>query len=512
MSAAGSAQVWPESGAPGDQTSGQGRTRWLRFWRLRAPRPRLWVRLWAAYAALCLVGISCLMIASGALIDTQNYFTSYTEQNIADRFNEDAPLLRAALALPKNDRAHSVEAAAATIASNLLELQVRTDFDGKFLITSVSDPRVRVTVFGADGEAITQAAYTSGGVGPHNPRRMSVLYPIEATDGRRLGEAQVDYAARYNLMKTLRGKAAWAIAMSPITAVTSIIIGLMCGLAAAHYVTSRLRRIDAVTSKWRLGDFSERITLASGDELETHAERLNAMAMELQTFLTLKQAVGVAEERNRIARDLHDTVKQKLFALGLQLAVVRAKSSEQETQPISGRADDAGNAFAANISEAEAITREAQRDVLEIITQLRPATDASADLIGQIRPMIDDYERRFDVKISLSGGEGMVAAPHAEINLVRIIQEAIANAIRHGRARLIQISFRRVADAWSLKVEDDGVGFDPQTTHKGLGIQSIEQRANELPAGRARYSASHNGGATLTVSWSGGPEDGYSNQ
>ncbi len=492
MGAATLDQIWAE--APTEGAAGAKR--------LRLPPAKLWLRLWAAYAALCFAGISALMIASGTLIDAQNYFASYTERTIADRFEAHAPLLRAAIALPEAERSHSVEAAAATIAANLLDLQVTTDLNGRFLLTAVSDPRVRVEVYGLSGEMLTQAAYTAGGEGAANPRRIRAVFPIAATDGRALGEARVDYAARYDFWKNVTGKAAWAVAMWPITAITSIVIGLTCGVVSARYVTSRLRRVDAVAARWRMGDFSKRISLASGDELEAHAERLNEMARELQTHLDLKQAVAVADERNRIARDLHDTVKQKLFALGLQIAAIDAKA--RSISKADGPRDDV---FGDNIAEAEAITREAQRDLVEIITQLRPTGENNADLPARIAPIADDYMRRFDVAISVSGGDGLKAGPRAEVNLIRIIQEAIANAIRHGGARNIRIAFDRTGPRRRLTVADDGAGFDPQTIKKGLGIQSIEHRAGELPAGRAAYASRAGAGATLNVSWREGLAD-----
>ena len=447
--------------------------------------PRLWLRLWFAYTALCSLGMSALMVLSSTTIDAQNFVQTYTAENLARALAAEADALMTA-----EGGAPSAEALSA-ILLRLKELQSPNENQLKFELNMVSQPEAAIRIRDADGRLLAQnqsagfpgALASAGGISAEVSR-------MTPSGARTLAATVI---APHNLPMNISAKVEWVVSMAPITLLTSAIIGLVCGLVSARYVTWRLDLIDSATAQWRLGNFSRLIDIDSGDELETHARRLNAMASELETHLNLKQAVAVSDERNRIARELHDTVKQNLFALGLQLAVLRNKLDDTGTQ--------GDGSHEANLAEAENITREAQQDLMEIINQLRPTRDDAETLGALVTKAAEGYARRLPVNISVRTETDFKVPPKTEFNLLRIMQEAVSNAVRHGGATAIEISLKRPHDTAELIVADNGSGFDVAGAAKGLGLQSVEQRVDELPGGRFAISSSPGEGAALTVNW-----------
>ena len=205
-------------------------------------------------------------------------------------------------------------------------------------------------------------------------------------------------------------------------------------------------------------------------------------------FLSFHQKMAVGDERSRVARELHDTVKQKLFALGLQLAVAKSKPGVME-------------AAGEHIREAETIIREARHDLMEIITQLRPAGGSDSSLYERIAVIIDDFKRRFNVMIEVVRTEGANHTTQTEHHVLRIVQEALMNAVRHGKANKISIASHIDQDMTMLVISDNGVGFDTNKKTGGFGITSMRDRMRELPYGRFEISSKPGAGTQLTISW-----------
>lgn len=246
--------------------------------------------------------------------------------------------------------------------------------------------------------------------------------------------------------------------------------------------------MNEVTENWRQGNFEARIALPSDDVLIRHSQYLNDMAQDLEMYLSLKQNLAVSDERNRVARELHDTVKQKLFALGLQLATAKSKPAVMESAQ-------------EHILEAEAITREAQHDLMEIITQLRPAETSNISFYERIGMIAGDFQRRFDVNIELNHSEPILLNTHAERHLLRIVQESLLNAVRHGKATQIVIASSADQGVVKLTITDNGNGFDPDKKTDGFGLISMRDRVRDLPHGVFEIKSALGLGTQITLLW-----------
>lgn len=176
-------------------------------------------------------------------------------------------------------------------------------------------------------------------------------------------------------------------------------------------------------------------------------------------------------ERQRIARDLHDGVGQGLSALKMALAGARA------------RVGDATGGSA--IDQAVAIADELMTEVREIARALRPPQLDDLGLVAALRWHVDRSVRASGLASRFIGNLGEARLPgEIEVAAFRIAQEAISNAVQHGHAHAVTILLSRHDRTLELRVEDDGIGFDPQQRladgRHHLGLIGMRERIQAL--------------------------------
>ena len=361
-----------------------------------------------------------------------------------------------------------------------------TDRHGRlFLSDPVIFPLEMETTLAGTGSAISEKSNSSW-VTKSNHIRIDANITNNSDDV--IGYIRVLYIAEYSFLTQIRSTLGFLLHVFDYVFFISMPIGIACGLMASRYVTKQLQRMNEVTERWRQGDFGARIALPNDDVLIRHSQHLNEMAQDMEMYLSLKQHLAVSNERNRVARELHDTVKQKLFALGLQLATAKSKPKVME-------------AAREHILEAETITREAQRDLMEIITQLHPTETSEAAFRDRIGSIAGDFRRRFGVSIELSHFVSTCLDAGAQHQVLRIVQEALMNAVRHGKASRIAIAGMTDRDTAKLTIADNGNGFDTGRKTQGFGITSMRDRVRDLPCGTFDITSTEGVGTQVTLSW-----------
>ena len=194
-----------------------------------------------------------------------------------------------------------------------------------------------------------------------------------------------------------------------------------------------------------------------------------------EQMLVIRQKLrhgAVLEERNRIARELHDTLEQELAGITMQLDL--AADCFQQAPRIAREALDA----ARDMSRHSMV--EARRSVWDLRCQLLEDGDLVSAISQIVEPLAARASATIDVHIQGTPGRfpGQV-----EINLLRITQEAVANALKHGRARRIRIELDfAAAESIRLTVKDDGSGFSPsQALRSGhFGLLDMRERAQSM--------------------------------
>ncbi len=198
-------------------------------------------------------------------------------------------------------------------------------------------------------------------------------------------------------------------------------------------------------------------------------------------------------ERDRIARELHDSLAQVLGVIHLQLRALETRAK-----------DEASHVMAAELSDIAETADEAYRDVREAILGLRETVREDGGLEGSLREYLRKYSRQTGIAATFaSEGEARgVLSPRAEVQLLRVVQEALTNTRKHSHASRVNVTMDCTGQVATLTIEDDGVGFDPSTVARsmegGFGLASMRERVEQI-GGRIDVHTAPNEGTTIRV-------------
>lgn len=212
---------------------------------------------------------------------------------------------------------------------------------------------------------------------------------------------------------------------------------------------------------------------ADGSLLATLAD-MAAIALTTGRLKEAEQQLTIVAERDRIARELHDSLAQVLGHIHLRL------------RGLETRLDGAAPIIGAELSDLADVADEAYRDVREAILGLRETISSDTGLEGALREYIAKYSRQTGIKTTFTCEERARRAlpPRAEIQLLRVVQEALTNVRKHAGATHVSVRMRCPEGAPVLEVEDDGSGFDPSrigaSFSGGFGLTSMRERVEQV--------------------------------
>jgi signal transduction histidine kinase len=214
-----------------------------------------------------------------------------------------------------------------------------------------------------------------------------------------------------------------------------------------------------------------------------------AVAMENARLYERSRELSIVEERNRLARDLHDSLVQKLFGI-----VLAAQSAGTLLERDSGAARQ-------QVERLQGLAQEAVVELRSLVFQLRPAEIETEGLGAALRKHVELLGRahRAAISVELTGAPRL--RPGVDDEVFRIAQESLQNALRHARAEHIELSLDERPGGLRLTVADDGVGFDPEEAglrSRSLGLTSMEERARALGA-RLRIDSAPGRGTTIAL-------------
>jgi two-component system, NarL family, sensor histidine kinase LiaS len=469
---------------------------------------RLWCQLAISYTLLTFCAMALLIVILYGIDDYKDFHEAIALERVEEQVISE--YLTVAQAIQDTNTALWMEKAGNNIRKKLTSMDYSSKGNSVYRITNSSRPEVYIQISDKNDQVLVSnptplPARVAEEFAQHkdpNLPQISVTHlkedgpiwvsmPIKNDNDDIIGRLRILYIAEFNLWIQFQSIIDFMLYTWGYVFLLSVPIGIVCGLVASRYVTKQLQRMNEVTESWRRGNFEPRIALPSDDVLTRHSQHLNDMAQDLEMYFNLKQNLAVSDERNRVARELHDTVKQKLFALGLQLATAKSKPPVME-------------AAGEHILEAETITREAQHDLMEIITQLRPAGTSDTSFFERIGMIADDFRRRFGVSIEFSRFDPAQLNTHAEHHVLRIVQEAFMNAVRHGKASKILIENKLDQDSVVITISDNGSGFNPDKKTGGFGITSMRDRVRDLPHGFFDIKSTAGAGTKITLSWKNG--------
>jgi two-component system sensor histidine kinase UhpB len=204
-------------------------------------------------------------------------------------------------------------------------------------------------------------------------------------------------------------------------------------------------------------------------------ERRQAEAERARTELLSRLVFAQEDERRRIAREMHDQFGEQLTALSRGIdAIKQACSGSPELVP--------------HVASLEKISRQLDRDVDQLVWQLRPTALDDLGLRAALANYVQDWSRRVNIQAELhvSGLVDDRLAPDIETTLYRVAQEALTNAAKHSQATRVDVILERQGDAVLLIVEDDGIGFEAsekkEPSGDGFGLLGMQERASLVGA------------------------------
>ncbi len=251
-------------------------------------------------------------------------------------------------------------------------------------------------------------------------------------------------------------------------------------------IVARGRVIGAfyLTDKQDGGSFSaedeDRITL-----LAAHA----AVAIENAALFEASRTMVLAEERDRMARELHDAMNQSLFGLTL---TSRAAAAHLTSDP--GRAAD-------ELEEVQGLARQAMAQLREVVTGMRTSDLRRDGLVAAIRSDVALLDRVHNAAVSFQFSGDLRVDDVVEHEIYRVVQEALTNALRHAEADEVLVRLTAGSDATVVEISDDGSGFDPTTEgirSRRLGLTSMEERATAV-GGTIEIDSSPGTGTTVRL-------------
>ena len=195
--------------------------------------------------------------------------------------------------------------------------------------------------------------------------------------------------------------------------------------------------------------------------------------------------LAVVEDRERIARDLHDAIIQDLFAVGLSLQAQSQKVTVPEVSRV--------------IADTVERLDDAIASLRRFIFDLQPPIWSQRDLRAEVTEMIGQLSAPYEVSTEVTF-EGRLDAldPGAVDDALQLVSEALSNSLRHAAADLVQVEIRRDREELLLIISDEGQGFDPGTPTEGMGLDNIQRRA-ERTGGEATVVSTPGTGTTVRI-------------
>ncbi|WP_426503203.1 ATP-binding protein [Dactylosporangium sp. McL0621] len=267
-------------------------------------------------------------------------------------------------------------------------------------------------------------------------------------------------------------------------------VGALFGLLSTGRLIRRIQRLSDGTAAMAGGDLRARIPVSGGDEVGRLEEAFNTMAERLDAALAEQRAAAGAQarraERGRIARELHDSISQDLFSVSLVAGGLRKALSPGSVPQ----------------EQAESMERSLARTMREmraLLLELRPVQLEDAGLGAALEELCRAYELRLAIPVT-AVLEPVALDAAAEHAVLRVVQEALGNAVRHGEPAAIEVRLAAGDGGVEVTVRDDGRGFDPGGAgdRHGMGLELMRERLDEV-GGAVEIDSGPGRGTTVRV-------------
>lgn len=274
-----------------------------------------------------------------------------------------------------------------------------------------------------------------------------------------IGSFSVIILQAVGILDIFRLRGVWGV-----VSLAAVGIGLAISTLYQYYMNSRLKAaIKKLAQQKR--QYSP-ITFTNGEAEEATAE---AEDEEERLWREQVRFNAVIEERQRLARELHDAVSQQLFAISMTATAV-GRTIELDVQKARRQ-----------VQLIEEMASVAQSEMRALLLHLRPAHLDDKSLGHAITTLVSELQQKIPMQIEMDVDHTLVMRQENEDHLFRIAQEALSNSLRHAKAEHMLIKLYKLEQNIHLVIQDDGVGFDVKKRKQGsYGLLTMEERVIEL--------------------------------
>lgn len=278
--------------------------------------------------------------------------------------------------------------------------------------------------------------------------------------------------------------------------VTFVFFGILLIVGAGFMINRRIRRplqaLSQSAAEIARGDLSNKVGVSSNDEIGQLSHTFNLMLDKLRDNDKRLRGMATLQERGRIAQELHDSLAQELVVLHLEL--IKAEKS----LPVARTAETRKM-----IRDMRDTVERAYQEVRESIFGLRATASDKLDLVRTLPQYLLKFSalKGIPVDLVVANPEDVQLSPHAEIQLVRIIHEALSNISKHAQATRSIVKFERDGDFAKITIQDDGRGFRiDRAMEKSLhfGLQIMRERAEGV-CGKLKVESAPGRGTKVIV-------------
>lgn len=254
----------------------------------------------------------------------------------------------------------------------------------------------------------------------------------------------------------------------------AIFLILSANFMVTRLITRPLRSLVQSTSEIARGKLSHKVAVSSNDEIGQLSHTFNLMLDKLRENEKRLKGMAALEERGRIARELHDSLAQELIVLHIEL--IKAEEGLPAAEGAEARR---------MIRDMREIVERAYQNVRESIFGLRATVPEKLDLIHTLPQYLAKFTvlKGVPVDLVITQPENIQLSPHSEVQLARIIHEALSNVAKHAHATRSVVKFERDGEFARITIQDDGRGFKlDQAMQKNLhfGLKIMRERAEAV--------------------------------
>lgn len=280
--------------------------------------------------------------------------------------------------------------------------------------------------------------------------------------------------------------------LAAVFAAIALVAGAVFGSWQSGRTSRRLRQLEDAMLHLEKGHYSLNMEPMGEDEIGRLAGRLALISRKWEDQVTSLQRLSnnnaelasqarftaIIEERQRLARELHDAVSQQLFAISMT-ATALSRTLEKDPEKAKHQ-----------IALVEEMASVAQSEMRALLLHLRPVHLEGKRLTDGLRDLVRELEAKVQIQIVTDFDEEISLSKGIENHLFRIAQEALSNTLRHAKASKLMLTLKKIGETVFMTIRDNGVGFDVHMQKQAsYGLKTMQERVNELGGSLAVVSA-----------------------